>query len=69
MAEVLDLEAVMDRLESDMARLEAKLDAAFVASEARATQLDSKLSTGFSRVERRLDHVIDHLRRRRYSFE
>ena len=49
MAEVLDgLEAAVERLQSDVARLEAKLDATFVASEGRATQLESKLSTGFS---------------------
>ena len=70
MAEVLDgLEAALDRVQNDLARLQAKVDDGFAAADAKAGSLESKVSTGFSRIERRLDHVIDQLRRRRYSFE
>jgi hypothetical protein len=70
MAEVLDgLEAAVDRLHNDLARLQAKVDDGFAAADSKTGALESKMSTGFSRIERRLDHVIDHLRRRRHSFE
>jgi hypothetical protein len=51
--------------DEQIARLEAKIDDAFAASEAKLSSLETRVSTGFSRLECRLDRLFELQRRRR----
>ena len=63
MAERFD-EGVVD-VEALAARLEAKIESAIAASDAKLTSLETRISSGFSRLECRLDRLFELQRRRR----
>jgi hypothetical protein len=55
----------VERKGDEIARLEAKMDGAFAASDARLTSLETRVSSGFSRLECRLDRLFELQRRQR----
>jgi hypothetical protein len=64
-----DLLQLEDNTDGHMARLEAKIDDALAASDARLTSLETRMSNGFSRLECRLDRLFELQRRRRNASE
>lgn len=52
-----------------IARLEAKVDDGFAASDAKLTSLETRMSSGFSRLECRIDRLFELQRRRRSTSE
>jgi hypothetical protein len=68
-ARMRDLVQLEDNTGGHIARLEAKLDDALAASDARLTSLETRMSSGFSRLECRLDRLFELQRRRRSASE
>jgi hypothetical protein len=64
-----DLVQLEDNSGGHIARLEAKIDDALAASDARLTSLETRMSSGFSRLECRLDRLFELQRRRRSASE
>ena len=66
----LDGELRLERQQrGPIARLEARMDDGFAASDAKLTSLETRMSSGFSRLECRIDRLFELQRRRRSTSE